>query len=62
MTAVIVTEIDVDRVVDEKHGIMLIGKARMAADGRWRCLANVHGMLCIVEVTVTPAVKFVGEA
>ncbi len=45
-------QIDIDRLVDSR-GIQYIGKATMQADGTWRALANVHGSLCLVEVTIT---------
>ena len=50
------TEIDVDGVVDETTGIQYIGKATKTFGGRWRCLANVGGALCLVELTVKPTV------
>ena len=44
-------EVDVDgREVQD--GILLIGKATRREDGKWTCLANVHGALCLVEVKV----------
>lgn len=46
-------EIDLDDHVDDK-GIRYIGKARRQSDGTWRCLANVGGALCLVEVKITP--------
>ena len=49
-------ELDVDGVVDETANIRYIGKALRLFDGRWRCLADVGGALCIVEVTVRPTV------
>lgn len=45
-------EVNVDGMVD-KRGIRYIGKAKRCNNGRWRCLADLHGMLCIVEVTIT---------
>ncbi len=33
--------------------IYLIGKASLIPDGTWRCLANVGGALCLVEVKLT---------
>lgn len=45
-------EVNVDGMVD-KRGIRYIGKAKRRNDGRWCCLADLHGMLCIVEVTIT---------
>jgi hypothetical protein len=50
------TEIDVDGLVDEAHNIRYLGKATRGFDGRWRCLADVGGALCLVEVTVRPIV------
>lgn len=46
-------EVDVEGVVDSK-GVQFIGKAKRQSDGTWRCLANVGGAMCIVEVTVAP--------
>jgi hypothetical protein len=46
------TEIDVDGMVDAK-GIRFIGKAILMGDGTWRCLADVGGALCRVEVKIT---------
>jgi hypothetical protein len=46
-------EIDIDGYVDEK-GIEYIGKATKQPDGKWACLANVAGALCLVELTITP--------
>jgi hypothetical protein len=45
-------EVDVDGVVDAR-GVQFIGRAARQPDGTWRCLANVAGALCIVEVKVT---------
>jgi len=45
-------ELDVDGMVDSK-GVQFIGKAKRQPDGTWRCLANVGGAFCIVEVKVT---------
>ena len=55
------TEIDVDGLVDESTGIRYIGKATKIFGGRWRCLANVGGALCLVELTVRPAVNVDGD-
>jgi hypothetical protein len=49
-----VTEIDVDGHIDEK-GIRYLGKAAKQPDGTWRCLADVGGALCLVEVRITVA-------
>lgn len=48
-------EIDVDGMTDERDGgfIEFYGKATSQPDGTWRCLANVGGTLCVVEVTIT---------
>lgn len=45
-------ELDVDGKIDAK-GVVFIGKASRQPDGTWRCLANVGGALCIVEVKIT---------
>lgn len=50
------TEVDVDNYVDS-HGIRYLGKAVKGTDGRWRCLADVAGALCRVEVSITFGVK-----
>jgi hypothetical protein len=50
------TEIDLDGRVDESRGIRYFGKATRCFGGQWRCLAAVGGALCLVEVTVRPAV------
>jgi hypothetical protein len=49
-------EIDVDGLVDETTGVSYIGKARRVFGGQWRCLANVGGALCLVEVRIRPTV------
>ena len=57
MTTVTLTEIDLDGVLEElpRGGwVQYIGKARQQSDGTWRCLANVEGCLCIVQVKVYP--------
>ena len=51
------TEIDLNNVVDESKGIRYIGKATRFFGGQWRCLAAVGNALCLVEVTVRPAVR-----
>ncbi len=45
------SEVDVDGYVDAR-GIRYFGKAARQEDGTWRCLADVDGMLCLVEVTL----------
>jgi len=49
-------EVDVDGLLDprstETSFIQYIGKAHEQLDGTWRCLANVHGALCRVEVKI----------
>jgi hypothetical protein len=50
------TEIDLDGRVDASTGIRYIGKATRVFGGQWRCLAAVGNALCLVEVTVRPAV------
>ena len=44
--------VDVDGMVDTK-GVRCIGNATRQIDGTWRCLANVGGALCIVEVSIS---------
>jgi len=45
-------EIDLDGHVDAK-GIRYIGKAKRQENGKYLCLADIHGALCRVEVTLT---------
>jgi len=54
-------EIDLDGVVDETTGIRYLGKATRNFDGCWVCLAAVDGALCVVEVTVRPAIHVEGD-
>lgn len=35
-----------------KPGLVLMGTATKMQDGTWRCLANVGGALCLVEVSI----------
>lgn len=44
-------KLSVDRIVDAR-GIMYLGDAIQQFDGTWRCLANVGGALCVVEVLI----------
>lgn len=46
------TQEDVDKRIDERLGIQYIGKATLQPDGTWRCLANVRGALCLVQVSL----------
>jgi hypothetical protein len=46
------TEINVDGMHDAK-GVRFLGKATLMGDGTWRCLADVGGALCRVEVKIT---------
>ncbi len=48
-------ELDVDGVIDaqSKGCVQYIGKATHVFDNTWRCLANVEGALCVVEVRIT---------
>lgn len=46
--------IDVDGMRDSRcEGITYWGKATCVFDDVYRCLANVGGTLCVVEITVT---------
>lgn len=47
-------EIDIDGYIDRK-GIRYLGKAVQVFDGTWRCLADVNGCLCRVEVSLKDA-------
>lgn len=54
------SQIDVDGhwVETEKYGeVMLIGKATKQPSGKFHCLANVSGALCLIEVTLELEVK-----
>ncbi len=48
--------IDVDGIEDPKYQgqIRYIGKANHVFDNIYRCLAQVGGALCVVEIVVTP--------
>ncbi len=46
-------KVNVQGRMDEARGIEYLGDAWEMSDGTWRCLANVRGMLCLVEVTIT---------
>lgn len=47
--------VDVDRRWDNQHeGIQFLGNATLQPNGMYRCLANVYGSLCVVEVRITP--------
>lgn len=48
-------EIKMDGVVDEERGIHYWGIATRQENGKYRCLANVGGCLCLVELIATPA-------
>ena len=50
-------ELDVDGMADPNHNITYIGKATKMEDGTWRCLANVEGALCLVEVNIRPNLR-----
>jgi len=46
-------KINVHNMMDRKHeAIRYIGEATKQFDGTWRCLADIGGMLCLVEVKV----------
>ena len=45
--------VTVDGMYDPKHPeIQYWGKASRQADGRYKCYANVGGLLCVVEVSI----------
>lgn len=48
--------IDIDHMYDAKYGeqVQYWGKAVHVFDDIYRCLANVGGALCVVEVTIRP--------
>lgn len=46
-------ELDIDGHIDAR-GIRYIGKAsKQFSSGKWKCLANVNGQLCLVEIKIT---------
>jgi hypothetical protein len=46
-------ELNVDGMHDATaEGIRYLGKAAKQIDGTWRCLADVYGCLCIVQVNI----------
>jgi hypothetical protein len=48
-------EVLVDGERDRRYpGIQYWGKATRQPDGTYRCLANVEGSLCVVEVNIKP--------
>ena len=51
-TELVTGEISVDDLVDEVRGIRYIGNAARQPDGTWRCLAEICGALCVVEVSL----------
>jgi hypothetical protein len=53
----VTSTVDVDGVIDEKNGIIYLGKATRQPDGTWRAMANVGGSLCVVECRITPETK-----
>lgn len=54
--------VDVNGVIDNKTGIEYIGNAYRQPSGMYRCLANVNGALCRVEVSLRKPkpLRFVG--
>ena len=46
-------KVNVNGRLDEARGIEYLGDAHEMTDGTWRCLANVRGMLCRVQVSIT---------
>ncbi len=44
-------EVDLEGYVD-KRGIRYLGKARKQSSGKWICLADVAGALCLVEISI----------
>jgi hypothetical protein len=37
----------------DARGIRYLGEAALMGDGSWRCLADVGGCLCVVELRLT---------
>ncbi len=50
-------KVSLDGHKDEKTGVTYIGEATRREDGKYVCLANVQGCLCLVEVSITPETK-----
>lgn len=51
-------QVDVDGIIDPRHpGVQYWGKATRQNDGTWRCMANVEGMLCLVEISIIEVPK-----
>lgn len=46
-------QVKVDGIVDEARNVQYIGVATHYFDDVYRCLANVAGCLCVVEVRLT---------
>ena len=46
-------EVDVDGRWDNEKDIRYIGKAIIQGDGKYRCLAAVSGMICVVIINLT---------
>ena len=46
-------EIDMEGRIDDKNNVQYIGKGIKQPNGKYHCLANVSGALCIVECTVS---------
>lgn len=53
--------INLDGLVD-RRGFKYVGRATMQFDGTWRCLADVCGALCLVEVVIKFDVSSVTKA
>jgi hypothetical protein len=53
MKLLVADKVNLDGHVDEK-GVEFIGWARRQEDGTYRCLANIHNNLCLVEVKLIP--------
>lgn len=45
-------EINVDGIKDQERNIAYVGKATKMENGKWHCLANIDGELCLVEVVI----------
>lgn len=44
--------VDVDGIWDERRQVLYMGTATKQPSGRWHCLAQVGGALCVIEVTI----------
>ena len=48
----VILRYDVDGRTSPDGSIRYIGEATRQDDGSWRCLADVDGMLCLVQISL----------